>query len=314
MVYTEDILGNGFEQTTIQLKDDYEGAVVATLIRRYSDITSTKSVLYIHGFNDYFFQTDMAYEFNKHNFNFYALDLRKYGRSYLPHQKFNDIRNLKSYYEEILAVLTIIRQKHNDEIILLGHSTGGLILTLFAKDYSAKGLFNGVVLNSPFYVFNQSRLVRFLLPAVSFLGRFFPSITISGGFTEEYGKSIHKEGYGEWDYDLSWKPHIAPKVNLGWIRAIYRGQQELKTPFNISEPVLVLHSARTISDMGDKEQVQSGDTILNVKDIDRIAHNIEGDREVVSIDGGLHDLVLSKDRVRQNIYSIVFGWLKKHRL
>lgn len=314
MIYTEDILGNGFEQTTIPLRDDYEGAAVATLIRRCPDVKSTKSVLYIHGFNDYFFQADMAYEFNRHNFNFYALDLRKYGRSYLPHQKFNDIRNLKSYYEEILAALTIIRQKHNDEILLMGHSTGGLILTLFAKDYSAQGLFDGVILNSPFYDFNQSKLVKILLPAVSFLGRFFPSATISGGFTEEYGKSIHADEYGEWDYNLLWKPHIAPKVNLGWIRAIYRGQKELKTPFGISKPVLVLHSARTVSDMNDKEQIQSCDTILNVRDIDRIAHNIEGDREIVSVEGGLHDLVLSKKLVRQKVYSIVFGWIKKHRL
>ncbi len=37
-----------------------------------------KAVLYIHGFIDYFFQTEMAEQFNQHGYDFYALDLRKY--------------------------------------------------------------------------------------------------------------------------------------------------------------------------------------------------------------------------------------------
>ncbi len=30
--------------------------------------------------SDYFFQTEMADQFNQHGYDFYALDLRKYGR------------------------------------------------------------------------------------------------------------------------------------------------------------------------------------------------------------------------------------------
>ncbi|WP_419032711.1 alpha/beta hydrolase, partial [Dysgonomonas gadei] len=109
--YKEDILKDRFEAQTLKLRDDYEGMVTATLIRRLPESKSNKAVLYIHGFNDYFFQTEMACRFNDHGFNFYAIDLRKYGRSFLPHQKFNDIRNLKDYYEEILQSLDIIRSE-----------------------------------------------------------------------------------------------------------------------------------------------------------------------------------------------------------
>ena len=52
--YKEDILGEGFLRTTISLRDDYEGPAVATLVRRLSDTGNSQSVLYIHGFNDYF--------------------------------------------------------------------------------------------------------------------------------------------------------------------------------------------------------------------------------------------------------------------
>lgn len=101
--YTQDILGEGFEQLTLRFEDDFEGEVIATLIRSESVMVSSKAILYIHGFNDYFFQKEMAQRFNQKGFHFYALDLRKYGRSYLPHQKLNNLRSLEEYDEEIKA-------------------------------------------------------------------------------------------------------------------------------------------------------------------------------------------------------------------
>lgn len=311
MNYSEDILKEAFEQQTIILDNDYEGKAVSTLIRRKSETSTNKAILYIHGFNDYFFQKELAYQFNDHNINFYALDLRKYGRSYLLHQKFNDIRNLKSYYEEIVKALDLIHNEGNDEVILMGHSTGGLILTLFAKDYSGNNLFDGLILNSPFYDFNLPLHLKLLIPVASVLGKIIPSIKIEGGFTEEYGKSIHKNYYGEWDYNLKWKPNIAPKVNLGWIRAIHRGQIELRKPFYIKQPVLVLHSAQSVTNKNDKYQIQTTDTILNVIQINRIAHNIRGNVQIESIPGGLHDLILSDKSVRNNVYSTIFSWWEK---
>ena len=85
-LYQPDILGTDYEQATLNFPDDYEGKVVATLIRKKAAQPTKKAVLYIHGFIDYFFQTEMAERFNQHGFDFYALDLRKYGRSILPHQ------------------------------------------------------------------------------------------------------------------------------------------------------------------------------------------------------------------------------------
>jgi len=314
LLYTEDILGHGFEKMNIPLSNDYQGEAVATLIRRLSDVKSKKAVLYVHGFNDYFFQSEMACRFNREGYNFYAVDLRSYGRSYLPHQKFNDIRNLKAYYEEIDKALKIIHSEWNEEVILMGHSTGGLILTLYAKDHLQSNLFSGLILNSPFYELNKSRFIKMLLPLVSFIGGLLPNVTIAGGFSEEYGKSIHKSYSGEWNYELEWKPNVAPKINLGWLRAIYKAQRELKKLFPISKPVLVLHSAKSVDNMADSRQVRTRDAILNVNDIKRTARNIEGNVQVAAIDGGLHDLVLSQQPVRNNVYSTIFEWLSKNQL
>ena len=158
--YEEDILGEGFQRTTLSLRDDYEGSAVATLVRRLSDTGNGRSVLYIHGFNDYFFQREMAWRLNERGFHFYALDLRKYGRSWLSHQKFNDIRDIRAYFEEITLALQMIREEGSRITVLLGHSTGGLIATLYAKEHGDSSLFDGIILNSPFFDFNKSWFVK----------------------------------------------------------------------------------------------------------------------------------------------------------
>ena len=256
----------------------------------------------------------MGRRFNEYGYNFYALDLRKYGRSHLANQKFNDIKNLKAYYEEITVALNIIHNENNKKVILFGHSTGGLILTLFAKDNIGSKLFDGLILNSPFFEFNKSRLVKKIIPLASSIGKIFPKLKIPGGFAKEYGENLHKSYSGEWEYDLAWKPNIAPKVNLGWIRAIHKAQMELKKLFKIEQPVLVLHSSLSATDVKDKEQIQTRDAILNVKDIELIAQNIKGDVEAIAIEGGLHDLVLSKKPVREKVYNTIFDWLKRNNL
>lgn len=307
--YTSDILQEGFEQTTLPLADDYEGKVVATLVRRKPVQNSNKAVLYIHGFNDYFFQKEMGIRFNKMGYNFYAIDLRKYGRSYLDHQKFNDIRNIKDYYEEIHTALKIIREEENQRVILMGHSTGGLILTLFAKDHTGKAYFNGLILNSPFYEFNKNRAIRILLPLISRIGCFFPYPLIPGGFTDQYGIHLHKSYAGEWNYNLKWKPHVAPKVNLGWLSAIYQGQKEIKEKFTVAEPILVLHSALSVENLKDKHQIRTRDAILNVEHIKRLATHIEGPVEIKEVKGGLHDLFLSEKGVRERLYDELEKWM-----
>lgn len=306
--YTKDILKDTFEQKVIPLDDDYEGGNIAILVRRLSEKKSAKAVLYIHGFNDYFFQAEMAHEFNDHGYNFYALDLRKYGRAYLSHQTFNDIRNLNDYFEEITEALKIIRAEKNERVILMGHSTGGLIATLYTKANFNGNLFDGLILNSPFYAFNQSPLMQSLISLISTFGKSFPNTKISGGFTEKYGESLHKSFGGEWDYNLNWKPLIPPKIHLGWLRAIHQGHQRLRGNIVIDKPVLVLHSAQSVTDFANDEQIHTRDAILNVKDIARVAKRIRGSVEIVSIDGGLHDLVLSRKPVREKVYETIFEW------
>ncbi|WNY23126.1 hypothetical protein MmiHf6_04280 [Methanimicrococcus hongohii] len=318
--YTEDILGDNFQKRILTLDDDYEGAVTATLVRRISDCYSDenldpsvqKAVLYVHGFNDYFFQKEAAFKFNEKGYNFYGLDLRKCGRSHQSHQKFNDIRDLRTYHEEILEALQIIYIEGNEDVILAGHSMGGLVLTLFAKDYTDDDLFDGLILNSPFFNFNTVLTKKTLISAASMAGRYFPNLEVNPVFSEEYGKSIYKDNRGEWDYNLEWKKHTPPKVRLGWVRAIYQGQKEIQERFDIKQPVLIMCAGESLIDLEQRDKIHHTDIVLDVHDISVISKNIRGDVDFVPIDGGIHDLVLSKENVRKKVYSTMFGWLLKY--
>lgn len=309
--YTPDILGNGFMAATILQPADYEGEVVCTLIKK--EAPATVAVLYVHGFNDYFFQEEMAARYTEKGFDFYAVDLRKYGRSYLPHQKFNNVRHLSEYFNDLDAALQVIKQEQHTQVLLSGHSTGGLIVALYARARAGSPLFHAVFLNSPFFDLNMNSLVKKLIvPLVASLGKLYPDTRIKGGFSPLYGQSLHRSGKGEWDYDLNWKPHTAPAVNLGWIRAIYLAQQEVKKGLYIAVPVLILHSARSVHEKIWSDKLFTGDAILNVKDIAREAKKIRGNCTIRTVPGALHDMVLSEKAVREQVYRLLFTWIEQY--
>ena len=115
-----------FTFQTIKLTPDYDGEAIATLISSKQNLGNRKSVLYLHGYNDYFFHAHVAEKFNENNFDFYAIDLQKYGRSLLTKQHPNYCKDIEEYFEEISIVIRQINDLSKEPIYLLGHSTGGL--------------------------------------------------------------------------------------------------------------------------------------------------------------------------------------------
>ena len=311
--YIEDILKNGFEQTTLFQPDDYEGKITTTLIRKRNSKPTTKAILCIHGFNDYFFQEIIADQFLIKGYHFYGLDLRKYGRSILPDQKINNMRNLNEYYPDLDDALAIIKNEGNTKVVLYGHSTGGILVTLYAEYCSGKELFDAIVCNSPFYDFNVPWIQKkTIIPFLSFLGRLDPKISLPIGFSKFYGKSLNKNDFGEWDYNLKWKPHIAPSINAGWINAIHQAHLKIARGVTIHKPILILHSKKSVYPKEWNEEMFEGDAILNVKDIKEKSRNIIApQKEVVEVENAIHDMILSRKPVREKVFSIIFEWLDR---
>lgn len=308
--YQADVLGEGYEQLTLNFSDDYDGKVTATLVRKMATQKTSKAVLYIHGFIDYFFQKEMAQQFNQHGYDFYALDLRKYGRSHLPHQKYYYVLNLNEYDEEITAALNIIGQEGHDSVVLSGHSTGGLITTLYTVHHPNHPLIKALWCNSPFYDFNMPAWKKKIaLPKLSALGEKLPRLKFPSELNKWYTTSLHKDLKGEWDFNLEWKKKTYPKVYLSFVRTIFEAQKEIHAGVKINVPALIMHSHKTTNPKKFNQDAQTTDVILEVKDIIKYGNKIQGDVNVMTIQNGLHDLVLSAPDVRANVYQQLFQWL-----
>ena len=309
--YKPDVLGNGFEQHTFVMPDDYHGEVVSTLVRKLSPDTSCRAVLYVHGYNDYFFQEEMAQKFIDWGFNFYAIDLRKYGRSLLPHQWEYEVRDMSEYYADIDSAISVIRREGNNHIVLMGHSTGGLTTSLYCDARRDNLPVDALILNSPFFEWNFNALFRkVLIPAVAFIGRFLPD----GGLPDArkispYAMSLLKEYHGEWQFNTEWKKSMARGERFGWIRAIDKGHDVIHNMDPLPCPVLLMHSHQTISGNEWTPLYQQGDAVLNVEHIAHHGKRVSNHVTEVTITDGLHDLVLSRPDVREQVYNEIYRWL-----
>lgn len=311
-VWHQDSLGVEFQFTTVEMPRDYSGDVVSTVIRDESQCGANRGVLYVHGFNDYFFQKEMAEQFVDSCYNFYAVDLRKYGRSFRKGQLHCDARKISEYYPDIDSALSIMHDAGIDEVVLMGHSTGGLVVASY-MNHNPSSLVKAVILNSPFLEWNFNGFMRKVaIPAVSSLGRLFPSLKISQGDGTAYGESLDRDFHGEWKYNVEWKTLHPRKVTAGWIRCITLAQKALKKHSDIKVPVLLMHSDKSVSTSKWEPGVMHADAVLNVKDIARIGAELGPEVTEKTIPGGMHDLVLSEKPVRELVYKTMFSWLDRH--
>ena len=310
--YQPDILGPEFEQRVLPQPDDYEGPVQSTLVRLRPSGPASKAVLYVHGFSDYFLQRDMALRYREHGDRFYALDLRKYGRSWLPHQRPNNVRDLREYYADIDAALAVVRAEGYTTVLLSAHSTGGLVTSLYLKEGPNRNLVTALFLNSPFLALHQPWALRHLaVPLVTAVGKWAPNTPLPGNLPPAYGLSLHQSRHGEWDYHLPWKPLVPFAVNAGWLRAICAGHRRIRQGLALALPILVLHSDRTVQTRGWSDEYFRADGVLNVHDIKTLSPRLGTQVTVRSIAGGIHDLVLSRLPVREQVYQELFAWLAK---
>lgn len=79
-------------------------------------------------------------------------------------------------------------------------------------------------------------------------------------------------------------------------------------------PVLVMHSDKSVYGDEWSEDFTRGDAVLDVEDIHSYAPYLGKNVTVEVINDGLHDLVLSKKEVRDNVYQTIFSWLKMNNL
>ncbi len=304
-----------FNYHTINLKSDYEGKTIATLISSKSNTDNSIPVLYIHGFIDYFFHPHLAEEFHQHGYDFYALELRKYGHSLQPHQHPNYCKSSEEYFEEISITIRSIYDKSQKKIVLMGHSTGGLITSLYMNKGKERELVCGLILNSPFLELNMPLAVRMVAPAFAKIAStFYPFSKLNNAISPVYGQSVHKNYFGDWDFNLKWKPINGFPAFFAWLVAIVDAQKQLKQNAAIKVPILVLFSSHSLLLKKYTPEAQTADIVLNVKHIQKIGKKLGSNVVLKEIKNGMHDLFLSKKDARNVAFIALFDWMSENEI
>jgi alpha-beta hydrolase superfamily lysophospholipase len=313
-----DILGAGFSQHVIDLgaDPDGEGTVEAVLVRhdpRPGAAGPRGVVLYVHGFSDFFFQTELADFFAGRSLAFYALDLRKCGRARRPGHTAHYVSDLALYDAELDRALDIVTTAHPGlPVILAAHSTGGLIIPLWQHRRHQAGKSAPVVaavLNSPWLDLQgdwvqrgpMTQLLRVLAKA-----RPYGTLSVRPGV---YGQTLHVSGTGEWEFDTDLKPLAGFPVAFGWLHAVRRGHARVHRGIEAGVPVLVLrstrsHFSRTYSGLSDR-----ADLVLDTSQIGRWASSLGGQVTDVPVEDARHDVFLSMPESRERAYAALGEWL-----
>jgi alpha-beta hydrolase superfamily lysophospholipase len=304
-----DVLGEPWTAETIHFPPDDEGPVVATLVHRPAARPSGRAVLHVHGFADYFFQTEYAAWWVDRGYDFYALDLRKYGRSLRPHQSPTYVTDLSHYYPDLDSAWHRITERDgHDHVVLSAHSTGGLTTPLWADE--RRPPLAAVVLNAPWLDMHGSALFRTLgTAALKQIGLRAPRRVIPRRVSGLYTRSLHHEHEGEWEFDLTWKPVESFPVLAGWLSAIRAGHARLQAGLDLPCPVLVLSSSGSASPLEMGDDVHTHDIVLDVEQIRRWATALGRHVTYVAVPDARHDVTLSLPEPRARVYDELERWV-----
>jgi alpha-beta hydrolase superfamily lysophospholipase len=318
--WTPDALGDGYAQHVLELgpDPDGEGPVAAVIVRRDPGAgTAVRgAVLYVHGFNDYFFQTALADYFAESGLAFYAVDLRKSGRARRPGQTAHYVSDLALYDDELERALALVTEvRPGLPVVIVAHSTGGLIVPLWLDRRRAAGRVApvaGLILNSPWFDLQGkpvtrgpvTQALRALAKVQPFRELKLPKLV--------YGETLHTSRTGEWDFDLELKPLTGFPVTIGWLNAVRRGQARLHRGLDTSVPSLILRSDRSHHSVTYSSLSDGADAVLDVTQIARWAGCLGAETTIVPIEGARHDVFLSLAEPRERAYAAMTAWLDQH--
>ncbi|WNM25905.1 alpha/beta hydrolase [Demequina capsici] len=299
LAWREDVLP-GFEQAPL-------GA--ATLVRALARPARPRGVvLHVHGYNDYFFQEHLAEHLVSQGYAFYAVDLRRAGRSLRQDDVPHLMHDVDEPGEDIaLAAEAVAHLEPTVPLALHAHSTGGLTALLRLHRHGP-GHVQALVLDSPFLGAPSSWRMRLGARSLPVIARTRPLSIVSSG-PSWYATHLHAQNGGRWQFDTAWKRPDGLPVRAAWLAAVLKAQRQVAAGLQLAIPVLVARAAEGGHDSPDNPRLDSQDTVVDVDAISRLAPQLGADVSLLVVPDGVHDLTLSAPAPRDMYLGGVTGWL-----
>ena len=288
--------------------------------------------LAVHGWNDYFYQTELARYVDSIGGAFYAVDLRKYGRSLREGQTFGYIRDFDEYDDELHICRDLIYRELGPKIplVLYGHSTGGLACALWADRHP--GAADGLVLNSPWLEYHGSTGMRQAgAPVVEILARTSPTFVLPTAEDDFYQRALTAwrpdpdaeavpghEGSDDPFWTTGWNPKpefrtgSGAPVRPGWLSAVLNGHARVAAGLDVGCPILVLTSARSLTGNTWSEDFRAVDSVLDVKQIWKRVPELGSHTTLVKLDDAVHDVTFSRREVRERAFEEIGRFLRAY--
>ena len=281
--WSEDLLGPDFQAATLELgtDPDGEGDVCATLVR-YCPAANAHddrpALVWVHGMTDYFFHEHVARYFYELGYAFYAVDLRKCGRSRQEGQTWHYISDVQYYDADLNAALDALP---NPRVVIMGHSTAGTIIALWLDrlrrhDPARFSRIAGVVFNSPWLaMMGMSDGAYEVVKRIVYAGAAIaPRVELPAGDLTTYGESIH-----------------SGRITIG-------------------VPLLTMTSARSQLDQPYNESSNTADVVVDVRQSQRWAKELSSRYTLHVVKDGRHDLFLSRPEPLEDALNSAAEWLR----
>lgn len=264
-----------------------------TIVRHDAAPASPRAVvLHVHGYNDYFYQAELAEWFASQGLAFYAVDMRRAGRSLMPGDHPHDMANIAEQGDDIALAAEAITELHPGvPLIIHSHSTGALAAAIWAADRPHPAT-AGVILNSPLFGLRMGRRDRAAMVALPLINRTRPHMIV-GNRPAIYAKHLHVSGGGPAAFDTVWKTPAGVPTRAQWVHAVAQAWRRIDAGLGVTLPVLVARSDSSGPERDDNPLMMSQDVVV---DTDATARRTPllgpGARELVVKDG-IHDLTQS---------------------
>lgn len=269
-----------------------------------------RAVLYVHGFQDYFFHPHLARAWEAAGFTFFALDLRGCGRAWDGTAEVGRVDDLRAYGDDLMRAVHLIRSAGAQQVVINAHSMGALLVSVWTRAFPEA--VDALVLNSPWLDLSGSRIAKRLqraaVRATAALNRDALLAVLHG----TNSASLHYSTGGEFQFSLARKILSGAPVRAGFLASVVAAQDAVAAGLELPVPVLVCHSDQSELGLkiGSRQNTAEidADLVLDVEAISRRAMGLGPKVEVAVIAGGKHDLSLSSPEVRADYFDRITAW------
>ena len=267
--------------------------------------SNNKALIWLPGYQDYYYHFHVGSKLLDNNCDIWALFPNNYGESIKKNPDYAyHMNTLDEYLPQIDIIINkAINHKNYDEVLLYGHSLGGLTSIYYCHKGNYKEKISRIILNSPFLSIRKNivnEYIKYFVESfIYYYGRYFKETIIKPRnykpniLKDEIKKNFYFSQYFIVDYH--------PEIRSGLIQSVLDKHYQINdNKINIEIPILVLYPEK-----GAKiELLISDDTIIG-ENINKIGNNITKK----SIKGALHDVLSSEPEISNQYIDFMINWI-----